>query len=290
MIAAESQGRIAAFFDLDGTLLPLPSLERRFIAALRRRRAIPAGNYFRWITQAIRLTPQGVTSIAHVNKMYLHNVPVHQSALGSCSTGTPVHPEPPRASVPASQVRSASENGMPLRLPAFFHEAIDQIAWHIRCGHQIVLVTGTLAPLASEAALILTLRLIARGITTTIVVCATQLEHVSGRWTGRVHGEAIFGEAKARAVQTIAAKRGFDLTHSYAYGDSTYDRWMLGAVGRPTAVNPSRELQRIARLRKWPVLLWRENHSQLPIPATSTEKTFGIDCTVMPNTESETLG
>ncbi len=290
MIAAESQSRIAAFFDLDGTLLPLPSLERRFIAALRRRRAIPAGNYLRWFAQAIRLAPQGVTRIAHVNKMYLHNVPVYQSALGSCSAGTPVHPEPRRARVPISQVRLASENATPLRWPAFFHDAVGQIAWHIGCGHQIVLVTGTLAPLASEAALILTLRLITRGITTTIVVCATQLEHRTGRWTGRVHGDAIFGEAKARAVRKIAAKMGFDLARSYAYGDSTYDRWMLGAVGRPTAVNPSRELQRIARLRKWPVLLWKENHSQLPIAATSIEKRLGIDCKVMPNIKSETLG
>jgi len=290
MIAAESQGRIAAFFDLDGTLLPRPSLERRFIAALRSRRAIPAGNYFRWVTQAIRLAPQGVTRIAHVNKMYLHSVPVHQSTLGSCSTGTPVQPEPRRACVPVSQVRSASENAIPLRLPAFFHGAIDQIAWHIRSGHQIVLVTGTLAPLASEAALVLTLRLVARGITTTIVVCATQLEQVTGRWTGRVSGEAIFGEAKAHAVEKIAAKSGFDLAHSYAYGDSTYDRWMLGAVGRPTAVNPSCELQRIARLRKWPILLWRDNHSQRAIAATGTEKRFSIDCKVMPNTKPETVG
>jgi hypothetical protein len=61
-------------------------------------------------------------------------------------------------------------------------------------------------------------------------------------------------------------------------------------VGRPTAVNPSRELQRIARLRKWPILLWKDNHSQRAMTATSTGKRFGIDCKVMPNIKSETLG
>jgi len=36
--------RVAAFFDIDGTLLPLPSLERRFIAELRSEGLMPARN------------------------------------------------------------------------------------------------------------------------------------------------------------------------------------------------------------------------------------------------------
>src|SRR5258708_17456440 len=41
-----TSGRVAAFFDLDGTLLARPSLERRFFFELRDQRAIPVGNYF----------------------------------------------------------------------------------------------------------------------------------------------------------------------------------------------------------------------------------------------------
>ena len=52
MNANQTRGRVAAFFDLDGTLLPLPSLERRFVGTLRGRNAIPAKNYFRWLAQA----------------------------------------------------------------------------------------------------------------------------------------------------------------------------------------------------------------------------------------------
>jgi HAD superfamily hydrolase (TIGR01490 family) len=291
------RGDIAAFFDMDGTLLPLPSLERRFATALRSRRAIPPGNYFRWLAQAIRLAPQGVSAVTHANKMYLHDISAHrQTLLG----GTATH-----ASGAVNGATAASVLSTRGRLPVFFPDAIDRIVWHIECGHAIVLITGTLAPLASEAALILTLRLAARGITTSIAVCATQLEQANDRWTGGIKGEAIFGAAKARAAQRIATQRDFDLARCYAYGDSSNDRWMLGAVGRPAAVNPSRELERIARLRNWPILRWEQNATphagrSAPVAALLRERGFGttrntqrrgtLDDKQIPNIKSESLG
>jgi len=262
------RGNIAAFFDLDGTLLPLPSLERRFAAALRSRRAIPPGNYVRWLAQAIRLAPQGASAVTHANKMYLHDISVRRQAL---LDGTPAR---------VNCAGAASLRAKRDQLPVFFPDAFDRIVWHIECGHAIVLITGTLAPLASEAALILTLRLAARGITTSIAVCATQLEQANDRWTGGIKGEAIFGAAKARAAQRIATQKDFDLARCYAYGDSANDRWMLGAVGRPAAVNPSRELERIARLRNWPILRWEKKAAPhaghcAPVAAVFPEWGFG---------------
>jgi HAD superfamily hydrolase (TIGR01490 family) len=293
-----ASGNIAAFFDLDGTLLPLPSLERRFAAALRSRRAIPARNYFRWLAQAIRLAPQGVSVVTHANKMYLRDISANrQTLLG----GTGTH-----ASARVNHGTAASVISTRDQLPVFFPDAMGRIAWHIECGHAIVLVTGTLAPLASEAALILTLRLAARGITTSIAVCATQLEEANDRWTGCIKGEAMFGAAKVRAAQRIATQRGFDLAGCYAYGDSTNDRWMLGAVGRPTAVNPSRELERIARLRNWPILRWEESaapHANKSVPVAAlfrgrslgettakTQRRNTLDDKRIPNIKSESLG
>jgi phosphoserine phosphatase len=66
----------------------------------------------------------------------------------------------------------------------------------------------------------------------------------------------MIGEAKGRAIRRMAAEQNFDLAQCYAYGDSTRDRWMLGAVGWPAAVNPSPDLRRVARLHDWPVLSW----------------------------------
>src|SRR6266446_1567097 len=72
--AKEHERNIAAFFDLNGTLLAPPSLERRFFRMLRYRREIPTTNYFLWLMEALRLLPRGVNAILHANKMYLQGV------------------------------------------------------------------------------------------------------------------------------------------------------------------------------------------------------------------------
>jgi HAD superfamily hydrolase (TIGR01490 family) len=290
MTSTETQGRIAAFFDVDGTLLPLPSLEHRFAAALRVQHAIPFRNYFLWLAQATRLSPQGLVRMTHANKMYLHNISVSHSTLLLRSTGTLVYPEPRRACVPVSHNAAASVSAKIGHLPAFFPDAIHRATWHASQGHAIVLVTGTLEPLAKQAARALTICLLAQGITTSINVCATRLEETHGRWTGRIVDEAMFGEAKARAVQRIAAEGGLPLANCYAYGDTASDRWMLGAVGSPAAVNPSRELERVARLRSWPILLWKQNRSQHASAAATTETCRSVGCEVIPNVKSEILG
>jgi HAD superfamily hydrolase (TIGR01490 family) len=229
--------RLAAFFDVDGTLVARPSLERRFFAELRRRHAIPARNYLLWLKEAGRLAPQGLAMIQHANKMYLQGVrvaDVWQSDNGAV-------------------LCEASSQRFAINTQAF-----ERLAWHAMEGHSIVLVTGALAPLAQRLALQTVIRLAARGITALIAVCGTRLEEVDGRWSGRIVGEAMFGEAKARAVRSLAREKGLDLARSYAYGDSMSDRWMLEIVGRPAAVNPAEDLERIARRLNWPVLTWRE--------------------------------
>ena len=67
---------------------------------------------------------------------------------------------------------------------------------------------------------------------------------------------------------------GIDLAGSYAYSDSITDLPMLEAVGHPVAVNPDRELRRIAEERDWelrdfrrPVRLRTRIASAVPAPA-----------------------
>jgi len=222
-------GGVAAFFDLDGTLLALPSLERRFFRMLRYRRAIAAKNYLLWLAEAVRLAPRGVSVIWQENKMYLRGVE-------------------------ADRLRKA---GLKPAL-TLFEDGLERVAWHAKRGHTIVMVSGTLEPLANEAARAIEDDLAARGIFPAIRVCATRLEQKEGRWTGRIVGEAMSGEAKARAAKRMAEEMQLDLANCYAYGDSMNDRWMLEAGGHAAAVNPSKELARIARDQEWPVLQWKE--------------------------------
>jgi HAD superfamily hydrolase (TIGR01490 family) len=221
----ENGGGLAAFFDLDGTLVAGPSLERRFFAWLRARREIRARNYFWWMAEAGWLAPRGIAAMRHSNKKYLRGV---RAAEGRA--------------------------GMPM--PEFFSNAMDRMAWHARQGHRIVIVSGTLEPLAREAAMGAEAELEARGVVARVQVCATRLEERDGRWTGRVLGEAIYGQAKARAVRKIAAELRMDRAGCFAYGDTLVDQWMLGSVGRAAVVNPSEDLLRFAQRERWPVLWW----------------------------------
>ena len=250
---------IAAFFDLDGTLIPSPSLERRFFRVLRYRREIPAKNYLVWLKEAVRLMPRGMNAIVHANKMYLQGVKGLDESDGENRSDSSGHTSGHQA---GGQAATPPRRNPRLPVPHFFAEGVERVAWHAGQGHAIVLVSGTLGPLASAAALALGLRLAVGGVTAFIGVCATRLEEAGGIWTGRVVGEAMFGTAKARAVIKLADEMRFDLSQSYAYGDGANDRWLLAAVGKPAAVNPSRKLARIAQKRGWPVLHWGEERNQ----------------------------
>jgi HAD superfamily hydrolase (TIGR01490 family) len=78
-----------------------------------------------------------------------------------------------------------------------------------------------------------------------------------GVFTGRVL-RACHHEGKAEALDELAARDGIDLAASTAYSDSHSDLPFLEAVGNPVAVNPDRELRRIAIARGWPVLEFSE--------------------------------
>jgi HAD superfamily phosphoserine phosphatase-like hydrolase len=251
----EKSGGVAAFFDLDGTLVALPSLERRFFGILRSRREIRLRNYFLWLREAVRLAPRRIGRILQANKMYLRGVQILEErdrgdgSLSHRHKGG--HQAPGQASAPPRR-------NPRWPVPVFFKEAMERVAWHARKGHAIVLLSGTLEPLARKAGRALEAILSERGIYCAVCVFATPLEEVDGRWTGEILGEAMVGEGKERAARRIAAELKLDLRRCYAYGDSASDRWLLGAVGRPVAVNPSRKLARLACMRDWTVLKWEK--------------------------------
>ncbi len=254
----EKSRRVAAFFDLDGTLVALPSLERRFFRMLRCRAAIPAKNYFLWLREALRLAPRGIGAILQAKKMYLRGVQILDERGEEHGDILRWHQDGHQA---GGQASAPPRRNPRLPVPAFFAQAIERVAWHVKQGHEIVLISGTLEPLARGAARAMGAELAARGITVTIQMFATRLEEMEGTWTGRVLGEAMFGEAKARAVKHMAKEMQLDVARCYAYGDSLNDGWLMAAVGRPAAVNPSKDLAGMARTRGWPVLNWEVNEN-----------------------------
>jgi HAD superfamily hydrolase (TIGR01490 family) len=223
----EQERRVGAFFDIDGTLVPEPSLERRLFRELKRMGAIPWVNYLHWGVEAARMLPRGLTAIAHGNKRYLRGLR-------------------------AEQILKAAQ---PI---AFFEEAVARVEWHAQRGHEIVLVSGMPKPLARMAAMALECELEARGLEREVLVSATRLEELGGIFTGSVLGEANYGEAKRRAMEVMARAMQFNLRESHAYGNTLLDRAMLGAVGHAHAVNPGKELAATANLRDWAIWHWHQ--------------------------------
>lgn len=236
---------VAAFFDIDGTLLPRPSLERRFLRYLRWRGELATAQWARWLAVFLARAWRDAVAATHGNKMHLAGVRV--ATLNAWLAFLRRHPLP------------------------FFLPALERLAWHISQGHRVFLVSGTLCPLAQAVAEavqgILQSRL---GSPVVLAVVATDLEVREGRFTGRVTGPAICGPGKARAVTMLATEHNLDLTSSSAYGDCYLDRWMLGCVGHPSAVSPSLRLALLAQRRRWPVLRW--THAADVNPARATHR------------------
>lgn len=81
----------------------------------------------------------------------------------------------------------------------------------------------------------------------------TICEVEDGAYTGRSI-RSLHGDNKAAAVRELADAEGLDLAASTAYSDSHTDLPFLEVVGNPVAVNPDRQLRRIAAARGWPIL------------------------------------
>lgn len=114
---------------------------------------------------------------------------------------------------------------------------------HVDAGQRVWLVTATPVELAT---------IIARRLDLTGAL-GTVAESRDGVYTGRLVGDVLHGEAKARAVKLLAVREGLDLDRCAAYSDSINDLPMLSLVGRPVAVNPDSALRAEARRRGWEV-------------------------------------
>jgi phosphoserine phosphatase len=126
-----------------------------------------------------------------------------------------------------------------------YDEAVSLIEEHQLAGRDVIIVSASGAEMVEPIGELL-------GVD---AVIASRLSIAEGRYTGGIDFYA-YAENKAAAIGDLADRRGYDLARSYAYSDSITDVHMLEAVGHPHAVNPDKELRRIARERGWPVLLF----------------------------------
>jgi HAD superfamily hydrolase (TIGR01490 family) len=129
--------------------------------------------------------------------------------------------------------------------PLVYDEAVSLIEEHKLAGRDVVIVSTSGTEVAEPIGAMLGADM----------VVATRLEEADGRYTGNIEYYA-YAEEKARAILELAEQRGYDLEGCYAYSDSITDAPMLDVVGHANAVNPDKELRKLATAKGWPILVF----------------------------------
>ena len=129
-------------------------------------------------------------------------------------------------------------------LPLLYREVLREAYAHQDAGRPAYIVTAASQELADVLAHVLVLD---GGI-------GMRSEVRDGVYTGRPEGPFTYREGKAEAIREIAARKGIELSASYAYSDSESDLPMMRAVGNPVAVNPDAALERVARAEGWRIM------------------------------------
>jgi len=143
--------------------------------------------------------------------------------------------------------------------PIVYAEALELIEEHHAAGRKTVIISSS--PLE-------TVEPIGEYLGVDDVVATRARVDANGRYTGELEFYA-YAAHKADAIREMAVKEGIDLAASYAYSDSITDLPMLELVGNPVAVNPDRELARVAREREWEIRYFQRPvrlRDRVPVP------------------------
>lgn len=108
----------------------------------------------------------------------------------------------------------------------------ERIKWHKEQGHVVIAISGSPIELVREMA----------GKYEMDDFRGTIYEiDDNGKYTGEIT-PMWDSVSKEKALLELKEKYDLDLSQSYAYGDTSGDLTMLGYVGIPYAINPTREL------------------------------------------------
>lgn len=123
-------------------------------------------------------------------------------------------------------------------------EMVRRVQHHKADGHVVAILSSTTNYLAEPLAEEL-------GIEHLLV---SRLVVEDGRFTGEAHRPICYGEGKIYWARRFVAEHDIDLAASFFYTDSVTDLPMLELVGHPQIVNPDPLLRREARRRNWDVM------------------------------------
>lgn len=121
------------------------------------------------------------------------------------------------------------------------------IASHLEKGHKVVIIS---------AATIYQINPIAKELNIKDIFC-TKMEVRRGKFTGNIE-EMCWAEGKANAARKFAKANKIELSKSFFYTDSIDDYPLLEIIGNPVATNPDSKLSQLAFENNWPILRFKE--------------------------------
>ncbi|MFN8083250.1 MAG: HAD-IB family hydrolase [Dermatophilaceae bacterium] len=222
--AGEPRTSVAAFFDLDGTLIPgsanIPLAKAAFARGL-----MPKRDLFLDLVRGVRFVFIGASDegSATVRDSILRRVAGHRAA----------------------EVAGLADDFLADLVGTVRPEMRAVLDEHRTAGHHRVLVSASPTEIVQRFAAETGM---SYGAGTTSEIDA------EGRYTGRLAGPFCYKEGKAQVLLDLAAAHGYDLARCYAYSDSISDLPMMRIVGHPVAVNPDHELRRHALDEGWTIV------------------------------------
>lgn len=211
--------RRAAIFDLDGTLIQLPSSERRFIGELWAQRLI---NWRRGLLFGLFLVawlPRFGSDVARKNKAYLSGLRVEDmEAMGQTFA-------------------QALRRNISPRLQQALKD-------HQQAGDHTLLLTGSPYFIAEPLGQLL-------GFDE---ISGTRLAVSDEYFSWLPPTEHPLGEDKVRLARAFCQAHGLRLRDAAAYGDSKFDLPLLNAVKDPVAVAPDATLEATAAAQGWEII------------------------------------
>lgn len=219
--AGDAPLRVAAFFDIDGTLVSVNT----------------APLYARYMRRHGRARRRDLVRTAYYLLQYRLNMLDIERAFERAS----------------DLIRGQDEAEIKGFCDQWYREVVrdylvpqmlERVEEHRRAGHELALLSSSTNYLAEPLARDL-------GVEHLLV---TRLEVVDGRFTGRAIVPVCYGRGKVHWARAFASERDVDLAQSFFYTDSVTDVPVLELVGHPRVVNPDRLLRREARRRGWEIV------------------------------------
>jgi putative phosphoserine phosphatase/1-acylglycerol-3-phosphate O-acyltransferase len=223
MFMSEEQ-QVAAYFDLDGTLLNASS-EKTLTGVLAKRRP--------WRIPHATLAWSFGTLCGLLTGKSPYDALRNRGHLSLASWSV--------------LERYSNEIAPRILEPRISQLAWEKIAWHREQGHRLVLVTATVAPMAEAMGRILGMD--------EVYGCGPSKR--DGLLSGSERGWSVpRRKGKVPVVELDAKENGHDLSKCYGYGNTLADSWFMRICGHAIAVNPESSLRSFAQENKWEIVEW----------------------------------